>query len=105
MTSWVWISSQFEDRNWKKGTINDIQFWAEIEFRAKYEIDIRFQYDSIWSEYRAEFEFRAKYEIDIRFQYDSIWSEYRAEFEFWASSKIEIGKRLQVMTLNLELDS
>jgi len=53
--------------------------------------------------YRDEFEFRARYEIDIPFQFDPISSEYRAEFEYRASSNIEIGKMLQIMTLNFEL--
>ena len=39
------LSSQLEDRNCKKVTNNDIEFRTEIEFRARYEIDILFQYD------------------------------------------------------------
>jgi len=41
--------------------------------------------------------------MDIPFQFDPISSKYRAEFEFRASSNIEIGKMLQIMTLNFEL--
>ena len=61
-------SSQIEI---KKVTNND------IEFRARSEIDIRFQYDYIWSEYRAEFEFRA---ISILALYVSVKYD---DIEYW----------------------